>query len=76
MSKDSKKKPLNKYIRFTGIALQMGLTIYLGSLLGEWLDQKYPNDNQLYVKICTLVAVFGAMLSVIIQVTNLTKNDD
>ncbi|XRE43111.1 hypothetical protein ACIVBQ_001315 [Tenacibaculum discolor] len=54
----------------------MGLTIYLGSLLGEWLDQKYPNDNQLYVKICTLVAVFGAMLSVIIQVTNLTKNDD
>ncbi|CAM1372126.1 conserved hypothetical protein [Tenacibaculum litoreum] len=76
MSKDSKKKPLNKYIRFTGIALQMGLTIYLGSLLGEWLDQKYPNDNQLYVKICTLAAVFGAMLSVIIQVTNLTKNDD
>ncbi|CAM1354276.1 MULTISPECIES: AtpZ/AtpI family protein [Tenacibaculum] len=76
MSKDSKKNPLNKYIRFTGIALQMGLTIYLGSLLGEWLDQKYPNDNQLYVKICTLVAVFGAMLSVIIQVTNLTKNDD
>lgn len=76
MSKDSKKKPLNKYIRFTGIALQMGLTIYLGSLLGEWLDQKYPNDNQLYVKICTLVAVFGAMISVIIQVTNLTKNDD
>jgi membrane protein DedA with SNARE-associated domain len=54
----------------------MGLTIYLGSLLGEWLDQKHPNDNQLYVKICTLAAVFGAMLSVIIQVTNLTKNDD
>ncbi|MGG6229600.1 AtpZ/AtpI family protein [Tenacibaculum sp. SDUM215027] len=76
MRKDSKKKPLNKYIRFTGIALQMGLTIYLGSLLGEWLDQKYPNDNQLYVKICTLVAVFGAMISVIMQVTNLTKKDD
>lgn len=53
----------------------MGLTIYLGSLLGEWLDQKYPNDNQLYTKICTLVAVFGAMLSVIIQVTKLTQDD-
>lgn len=76
MSKDSKKKPLNKYIRFTGIALQMGLTIYLGSLLGEWLDQKYPNDNQLYVKICTLVAVFISMYSVIREVTKLTDKDD
>ncbi|MHC9089230.1 AtpZ/AtpI family protein [Tenacibaculum sp. IMCC1] len=76
MSKDSKKKPLNKYIRFTGIALQMGLTIYLGSLLGKWLDQKYPNDNQLYVKICTLVAVFGAIYSVIRQVIKITDNNE
>ena len=76
MKKNEKKKPLNKYIRFSGIAFQMGLTIYLGSLLGEWLDQKYPNDNQLYTKICTLVAVFGAMLSVIVQVTKLSKDND
>ncbi|GFD75487.1 AtpZ/AtpI family protein [Tenacibaculum mesophilum] len=76
MSKDSKKKPLNKYIRFTGVALQMGLTIYLGSLLGKWLDQKYPNDNQLYVKICTLAAVFGAIYSVIRQVIKITDNNE
>ncbi|AZJ32933.1 Putative F0F1-ATPase subunit Ca2+/Mg2+ transporter [Tenacibaculum mesophilum] len=76
MSKDSKKKPLNKYIRFTGVALQMGLTIYLGSLLGKWLDQKYPNNNQLYVKICTLAAVFGAIYSVIRQVIKITDNNE
>ena len=76
MKQSEKKRPLNKYIRFTGIALQMGLTIYLGSLLGEWLDQKFPNDNQLYTKICTLVAVFGAMLSVIVQVTKLSKDNN
>ncbi|WP_299105435.1 AtpZ/AtpI family protein [uncultured Tenacibaculum sp.] len=76
MKQSEKKRPLNKYIRFTGIALQMGLTIYLGSLLGEWLDQKFPNENQLYTKICTLVAVFGAMLSVIIQVTKLSKDNN
>ena len=75
MSKDSKKKPLNKYIRFTGIALQMGLTIYVGSLLGEWLDQKYPNDSELYTKICTLAAVFGAIYSVIRQVIKITDNN-
>lgn len=75
MSKKKPQRPLNKFIRFSGIALQMGLTIYLGSLLGEWLDEKYPNDNQLYMKICTMVAVFAAMLSVIVQVTKLSKND-
>nr|WP_299031587.1 AtpZ/AtpI family protein [uncultured Tenacibaculum sp.] len=75
MSKDSKKNPLNKYIRFTGIAIQMGLTIYLGSLLGEWLDQKYPNDSELYTKICTLAAVFGAIYSVIRQVIKITDNN-
>ena len=54
--------------------MQMGLTIYLGSLLGEWLDNKYPNDSELYTKICTLVAVFAAMFSVIYQVTKLSKD--
>ncbi|MGB1042849.1 MAG: AtpZ/AtpI family protein [Tenacibaculum sp.] len=75
MSKEPKKRALSKYIRFTGIAVQMGVTIYLGSLLGEWLDIKYENTSQLYTKICTLAAVFGAMFSVIRQVTKLSKND-
>lgn len=69
-----KKKQLNKYLRFTGIAFQMGLTIYLGNLLGNWLDTKLSNTNELYTKICTLFAVFGAMFSVIRQVSKLDKN--
>lgn len=74
--KNAKKKPLNKYLRFSGIALQMGLTIYLGNKLGEWLDLKYENTNQLYTKICTLAAVFGAMYSVIRQVIKFTNNNE
>lgn len=72
------KNQLNKYVRFTSIALQMGLTIYLGSKLGEWLDVKFGNSEQLYYKIVTLLAVFLAMFSVIRQVLNITsgeKND-
>ncbi|MCT4698378.1 MULTISPECIES: AtpZ/AtpI family protein [Tenacibaculum] len=76
MSKNVKKKPLNKYIRFTSIAFQMGLTIYLGNLLGKWLDTQYINDGELYSKICTLAAVFLAMFSVILQVTKISKNND
>jgi len=76
MSKKVKKKPLNKYIRFTSIAFQMGLTIYLGNLLGKWLDSEYLNDGELYSKICTLGAVFLAMYSVIHQVTKISKDND
>lgn len=71
--KKNNKSQLNKYIRFSGVAIQMGVIIYLGSLLGKWLDQKYPNENELYLKICTLAAVFGAMYSVIRGVSKLSK---
>lgn len=67
------KKQLNPYIRFASIAIQMGLTIYLGSKLGEWLDVKFDNKDQLYFKIVTLVAVFIAMYSVIRQVISITN---
>ncbi len=73
MSKKTKGKPLNKYIRFTGIALQMGLTIYFGNILGKWLDVQFLNDVELYSKICTLAAVFLAMFSVIRQVSKISK---
>ena len=69
------EKPLNKFVRFTSIGLQMGLTIYLGSELGEWLDIKYQKENQLYFKIASLTSVFIAIGSVIVQVLKITKND-
>ncbi|PSG90232.1 AtpZ/AtpI family protein [Aurantibacter aestuarii] len=68
------KKPLNKFIRFTSIGLQMGLTIYLGSKLGEWLDVKFNNQDQLYYKIVSLIAIFIAIASVIYQVIQITKD--
>jgi len=73
MTKNQSKKPLNKYLQFSGIAIQMGVTIYLGSKLGEWLDSFFLNENQLYFKICTLFAVFLAMYAVIKQVVKLSK---
>ena len=67
------KKQLSPYLRFTSIAIQMGLTIYLGSKLGEWLDVKFENKDELYFKIVTLIAVFVAMFSVIRQVISITN---
>ena len=71
--KTQNKKQPNPFVRFSGIAIQMGVTIYLGSLLGEWVEGKYPTDSEIYSKGITLLAVFAAMYLVIKRVVSSTK---
>ena len=71
MSNKKPKKPLNKYIRLTGIGLQMGLTIYLAAYLGKWLDLKYPNENDIYTIILTLLGVVLSFYSLLKQIKNI-----
>lgn len=63
--KSSQKKPLNKALQLSGAGLQMGLTIYLGFLLGEWLDKKF--ETTYLTETITLFAIFLAMYSLIKQ---------
>jgi len=72
--RNKKQKPVNAYARFTTVAFQMGATIYLGNLLGGWLDSKY--DKNFLESTITLLAVFLAMYMVIAQVIKLSKDND
>jgi hypothetical protein len=63
--KEAQKKPLNKAIRLSGAGLQMGLTIYLGFLLGEWLDKKFTTT--FLTTTTTLTAIFIATYALIKQ---------
>ncbi|SDS49859.1 Putative F0F1-ATPase subunit Ca2+/Mg2+ transporter [Polaribacter sp. KT25b] len=66
MEKNPKsKKPLNKAIQLSGAGLQMGLTIYLGFLLGKWLDKIF--ETAFLKETVTLLAIFLAMYSLIKQ---------
>jgi hypothetical protein len=69
MKKDKKKKPLNKGLRLAGAGMQMGLTIYLGFLLGEWLDIKF--ETSYLTETITLFAIFVSMYSLIKQANNI-----
>lgn len=71
--KQQPKNNFKQFAKYSGIAIQMGLTIYLASELGNWLDKTYNNTEQLYKKIVTLVGVFLAMASVILQVIKNSK---
>ena len=58
------------------MALQMGVMIAIFTLIGVWLDKKFPNNYQLYTIIFALVGVFGALYSTIKQVLDLSKEND
>jgi membrane protein DedA with SNARE-associated domain len=64
----------SKFLRFTSTAFQMGGTIWLGNVLGEWLDTKYQTtylENSI-----TLLAVFISMYLVISQVLKMSKDKE
>jgi uncharacterized membrane protein YfcA len=63
--KSNQKKTLNKAIQLSGAGLQMGLTIYLGFLLGTWLDTTF--ETNFLKETVTLLAIFLAMYSLIKQ---------
>ena len=54
---NSPKKPLKNALILTGVAFQMGATIYLFVLLGRWLDTVYNNGNRAYIIVSALVGV-------------------
>ncbi|QLG45210.1 AtpZ/AtpI family protein [Costertonia aggregata] len=69
--KPSKNNGLQTAAKLSGIAIQMGLTIYLGNLLGAWLDEKY--HTSFWENTCTLLAVCISLYSVIVQANRLNK---
>lgn len=62
---------LKNWARFSTIAIQMGATIYLGNLLGKWLDNKF--EKTFLESTVTLLSVFLAMYIVINAVIKFNK---
>lgn len=76
MEKQPKKKnQLNKFAQLIGVALQMGITIYLGVYLGKWLDQYYET-SKVFTLICTLLALAASLWSVISQLKKINDKYD
>lgn len=70
-----KKDPLNKYLAFVNMGLQMGLIIGGGVFLGIWLDEKFPNKYSAFTISVSLLGVFIALYQVFRMVKDLDKDD-
>ncbi len=68
MTKPQKKKLPNKYLQLTGIAFQMGATIYLSAYLGKKLDEYFQTEKRIYTLIATLLGLLISIWNVLRQV--------
>tara|TARA_B100000795_G_scaffold222422_1_gene177342 strand:- start:751 stop:963 length:213 start_codon:yes stop_codon:yes gene_type:complete len=67
-----KKKPLSQFLKFSNIAIQMGVIIGLGTFAGSRLDLWLEKEN-LFTVLLSLLGVFGALYHVINEVIKLSK---
>jgi len=71
MTKERKNAALKNWAIFSGIGLQMGLIIFLGNLLGKWMDGKF--QTAFLEEVITLIAVFSAMFLIVYRVNRMNK---
>ncbi|MFK5958930.1 MAG: AtpZ/AtpI family protein [Lutibacter sp.] len=76
MNKQKNKKPLHKYLQLTSVVFQMGITIYLGSYFGKWLDNYFQSSHKTFLIITTLFALIISLYNVIRQLKNINKKYD
>lgn len=56
--------------------IQMGVLIFAFAYLGNWLDEKYPNSNTIYVKILVMIGVILAFYNLNRQLKEINKMDE
>ena len=76
MDNQSKKKQRNKWLALINIPIQMGIVIFLFAYLGRWLDEKYPNPNEIYVKVFVLIGVTLAFYNLNRQLKQINESED
>jgi F0F1-type ATP synthase assembly protein I len=74
--KPSKPKQPKNFLKLTGIAAQMGITIFAGAYFGKWLDEKYPTDKKWFTIGLTLLAVAISLFNVLRQVNKINNEED
>nr|WP_315145009.1 AtpZ/AtpI family protein [uncultured Flavobacterium sp.] len=73
-NQNQKKQTNNKWLALINIPIQMGAIIFLFAYLGNWLDEKYPNTHNVFVKILTLVGVAIAFYNINRQLKDINKS--
>ena len=75
METNPSKKKRSKWLTLISMPIQMGAVIFVFSYLGNFLDGKYLNSNNLFVKVSTLLGVALAFYNLNRQLKEINKTD-
>lgn len=67
MKQEPKTKNVNNFLKFSGMGIQMALTIAIFAGIGYWLDGKYESKQPYWTAGLSLIGVFAGIYSVIRQ---------
>jgi F0F1-type ATP synthase assembly protein I len=56
-----KDKPLNDYLRYSGLALQLIVLLLAGMALGRWLDRLWPSEQPWFTLLFTLLGLVSGL---------------
>jgi F0F1-type ATP synthase assembly protein I len=70
--KNQEKSPLNSYVKFSALAIQMGVVIGIGALAGSWLDEKMNTSQPLATAGGALLGVIVALFLVLKELKNMS----
>lgn len=63
-------------MRYSGIAFQMGGTIFIGAYFGKWLDAQSPMDKKWFTMTLTILAVAISLYNTLRQVNKINAEED
>lgn len=64
-----------KILRFSGVGIQMGITIWIFAVLGRKLDKMQENSTAWWTLGLTLFAVIGSMVLLIKEIKKLGNEE-
>lgn len=63
-NRSSRQKPFNEYVKYSGLALQMGIFMYLGYWAGQKLDAKTETSFPTFTVVLVFVALGFSFYSI------------
>ncbi|WP_233752643.1 AtpZ/AtpI family protein [Flavilitoribacter nigricans] len=59
--KDKIRKGTQNYMKYSGMAIQMGVIILIGTYSGMWLDEKFQTNTPWFTVGLALLSIFAAL---------------
>ena len=73
--KEKKNRAIHKFLRFSGIGIQLGASMYVASLFGGWLDAKFALQTKWFSLLFVVLALIAFIYSLVKQLNKLNNED-